>query len=91
MLYAYSVFDAGTESYSAPFFCRARGEAIRSFTEAVGDPKSTVGKYPQHFSLWYVGTFDDSCCVFTMAAPGIAALVVSAREVAMVDVSPGSS
>lgn len=55
----YSVYDSKTQAYMQPWMARTRGEAIRSFTEAVNDPKSSFNKYPGDFTLFEIGTWDD--------------------------------
>lgn len=80
-LQVYAVFDKGTETYGQPIFCRARGEAVRSFGEAVNDPKSTIGKYPVDFSLWHIGEYDDA--KGQLAAAHTPTVIVNAREMVL--------
>ena len=61
MLYkVYTVYDTKAEIYMNPFFQKARGEAIRSFTNLANDESTTVGKYPADFVLFEIGEYDDS-------------------------------
>lgn len=55
----YSVYDSKVEAYLRPFFCRSKGEALRSFIDAVSDAQSPFFKYPGDFTLFEIGEFDD--------------------------------
>ncbi len=54
----YSIFDAKANTYCAPFECVSNGVAIRQLMDLVSDAKTTVSKYPEDFSLYFVGDFD---------------------------------
>ena len=55
----YAVRDTKAEAFMQPLFFNAEGIARRSFSEAVNDSKSIIGKYPGDFDLYKLGTFDD--------------------------------
>ena len=57
-LEAYSVHDSAVGAFNAPMFFRSRGEAVRSFQDACGDPKAGFMSHAEHYSFWYVGQFD---------------------------------
>lgn len=59
-LKAFSIYDVKSESYSPPFFQNTVGLAIRMFTEAANDPETRIAKYPTDFTIFEIGTFDDS-------------------------------
>lgn len=85
-LQVYTVFDKAVNAFLQPFYCRSKGEAIRSFTEACSDGKSNFAKYPLDYFLVHVGEYDDSNAIFTTHDP---VRIVSANEVAPVsDVIP---
>lgn len=44
----------------SPFFNISTGGALRSFEEACRNQESTFHKYPADFTLFEIGTFDDS-------------------------------
>lgn len=54
-----SVRDEAVGAFLTPFFVRSRGEAIRSFTDAINDPKSQFLGHVNDYSLWYIGTWND--------------------------------
>jgi len=64
----YTVRDSKTEAYLQPFFCLTRGQALRSFTEVCKDTNHNIGKYPEDFALFELGTYDDSTAVFNLHA-----------------------
>jgi len=59
-LEVYAVHDTQVEAYMTPFFVQNDNVAIRSFQAVCSDPDSQVSKTPEHYSLFHIGTFDDS-------------------------------
>lgn len=57
---AFSIYDRKALSYGPPFFAATDGAAIRSLTDLVGDPNTTVGRHPGDFVLYCIGSYDDS-------------------------------
>lgn len=55
----YSVFDAAVGVYKRPFFAQADGEAIRAFGDIAADTDHEIGKHPEDYSLFRIGTWDD--------------------------------
>lgn len=57
----YTLYDSKSESYVAPFYAKAKGDALRQITAVVNDPNSKhdFGKYPEDFTLFEIGMFDD--------------------------------
>lgn len=64
-LNAYTIFDSATGAYSRPFFSTADGDATRNFSDIANDPEHPIGKHPEHYSLYRVGTFDDQTGQFS--------------------------
>ena len=56
----YSVYDDAAKAFLQPFFAVTDGLAIRSFTEAVNDPNTSLSKYPSQFTLFQIGEYEDS-------------------------------
>lgn len=54
-----SLYDSAAESYSHPLPFKSLGEAIRSIQDALRDDKSKLAAWPEHFSLFQIGTFDE--------------------------------
>lgn len=55
----YSLLDGKSKVYSKPFYANNDGEALRSFADAVNNKDLLCGKYPEDFSLFRVGVWDD--------------------------------
>lgn len=53
--------DTAVEYFQpAAHVVRARGEALRNFTDVVNDPQSKhLHNHPQDFELWILGELDD--------------------------------
>ena len=56
----YAVHDSAIGAFNRPLFFRSRGEAIRSFQDAVADEQSGFRAHASHYSLHQIGTYDDS-------------------------------
>lgn len=55
----YTIYDSAAEVHSPPHMILNHGAAIRVFTELCNDPKTQPGKNPEHFSLWYLGSYNE--------------------------------
>lgn len=73
-----SIFDQAVGAFMQPFFSRSNGEAIRSFSDAVGDSKTPFCSHPEHYNLFRVAYFDDATGVFEL--PPAPVLLGSAVE-----------
>ena len=60
LLLMYSVHDSVSGVYDRPFVARAEGDAVRSFGDIANDKEHPIGKHPEHFSLFHVGTWNDN-------------------------------
>lgn len=56
----YTVRDNKAEAYLTPFFMRSDGEAKRALIASSEDIKSNFNKYPEDFSLWKLGEYEDT-------------------------------
>lgn len=77
-----SVYDSAVGAYLPPQFLRSKGEAIRAFINAIGDPKSQFFQHPADYTLFELGEFDDQTGRFEIFAAPIpygTALEFSAR------------
>lgn len=68
-LNAYSLFDNKALQYHPPFFSSTDGAAIRSISDLVADPNTTVGRHPSDYVLYFVGSYDDQNALFTPEVP----------------------
>ena len=60
----YSVYDSKAEAYLPPMFFPSKGVAIRAFTVAVTDASHDFHKFSEDYTLFELGSFDDSNAVF---------------------------
>lgn len=65
-----AVYDLAVGAFGRPVFVRSKGEALRSFQNEVNkaasvEGASAVADHPEHFQLFFMGTFDDSEGRFT--------------------------
>lgn len=66
ILKIFSVYDCKVEAYMSPFFMQSRGQAIRAFGDTVKDTSSQFSKHPADFTLFELGTYDDSSASFDL-------------------------
>jgi len=59
ILKIFSVYDSKAESYMAPFYFHAIGQALRAFTDTANDTKSSMFKHAGDYTLYCIGDFDD--------------------------------
>lgn len=59
-LFVFSVYDSKVEAFMNPFFMNSKGEAIRAFSDTVADSKHPFAKHPADYTLFCLGTFDNS-------------------------------
>src|SRR3954469_11190226 len=76
-LQIFSVYDKAVQAFLQPFYSRSKGEAIRSFGEAVNDKEHPFAKHAADYSLMQLGEFDDQSGIFHTADP---VRVISALE-----------
>lgn len=79
MLKVYTVYDKAVGSFMPPFYCKADGEAIRSFMDAVNQSDSPFFKHPGDFELYALGDFDQGSGLYECGSPR---RIISASEVA---------
>lgn len=62
----FTVFDQKAGMYLVPMFQVSRGVAQRLFLAAVKDREHEFGKFPEDFSLFELGEYDESCAEFRL-------------------------
>lgn len=68
-LHVYTVYDKAIGAFMQPFFVRAKGEALRSFSDACNDEKSNFYRHAADYTLMFLGEFDDSNGLFVCQDP----------------------
>ena len=76
----YSIYDVKAEVFHLPFYNKTHGEAERNFLQLTKDEKSMIAKYPEDFSLYHMGTYDDSTGLIQSLKEPM--LIVSATTIA---------
>lgn len=56
----YSIYDSKAEQFSPPQVYHNDMLALRAFEGIVNDDKMLIKKYPEDFSIYYVGNLSDS-------------------------------
>lgn len=56
----FAVYDNKAQAFANPFTMQNRAMAIRAFKYAVNDKTTEPGKFPEDYSLFILGTFNDA-------------------------------
>lgn len=59
-MHVYSVYDSASDLYLQPWFAQADAAAIRLFAKMCTDENTTFCIQPSDFTLYRIGTFDDT-------------------------------
>jgi hypothetical protein len=59
-LNAYTIYDVASGVYMRPFFSQADGQAIRGFKDIACDADHEIGKHPEDYTLYRIGSFNDN-------------------------------
>lgn len=54
----FTVFDSAAKRYLQPFFAESIEVAIRSFRQAVNEDGHQFNRFPEDYTLFHVGSFD---------------------------------
>lgn len=65
LLKIFSIRDDKAGYFNTPFFQRTTGEAERSLQQLVSDKNTLPGKYPEDYSLYEIGSYDDQTGLIT--------------------------
>ncbi len=60
-----TVYDVKAEMYLEPFWAPTIEFAIRGFREAVNTPGHQFAKWPEDYTLFHIGTFDQKLGTFS--------------------------
>ncbi len=59
-LNAYTIYDVASGVYMRPFFSQADGQAVRGFKDIATDAEHEVGRHPEDYTLYRMGSFNDT-------------------------------
>ncbi len=62
----FTIYDSKSEAYLQPFFLLTRGQAVRAIRDCVSDRDHQFGRHPEDYTLFELGTFDDSACAWEL-------------------------
>lgn len=65
----FSVYDAAAGAYLHPFFAPTVEFALRNFRQAVNTPDHQFAKFPEDYTLFLIGRFDQSTGQLTPLEP----------------------
>lgn len=55
----FAVYDKKVGAFNTPLSFRSKGEAMRSFMDAVSDGKQTFARHPEDYVFMHLGSYDD--------------------------------
>jgi hypothetical protein len=64
----YTIFDSAAQAHLSPMFMLNDGIALRWFSDGINreGTKNNLFNHPEQFTLFKVGTWDDSTCQFEL-------------------------
>lgn len=62
----FTVYDSKVEAHLPPVLFQTKAEFLRVIGSNINDPNSQIGKYPEDFTLFEIGTWDEQKGVVTM-------------------------
>lgn len=68
----YCVYDSKAETYSPPMLNKTKAEALRDFATAANNPQTLPGKFPEDFTLFELGAYNDQNASFELHPTAIA-------------------
>lgn len=79
--FIFSVYDSAAEAFLPPFFVPAIALAIRTFKQTANTPEHHFNQHPSDFTLFELGTFDQSTgAITTHATPTSHGLAITHIE-----------
>lgn len=66
ILRVFAIYDSKAEAYLPPFTMKSKGEAIRALSGLVNDAQHNFCKYAEDFTLFDIGSWDDTSCKYDL-------------------------
>lgn len=63
-----SIYDSKAEAFMQPLFFQAKGQAVRSFADAVNQD-GNFKNHPDDYTLFCIGSYDDATGLLEPIAP----------------------
>lgn len=67
--YVYSIYDSKAKIHNSPFYVLNDQMAVRGCSRLVQDPNSDISFSPGDFTLYKLGTFEDTTGTFEILSP----------------------
>ena len=64
--FTFSIYDSKAKNYHIPYNLKNEAVAVREFADIVNDPKSSIYKHPEDYTLFKIGTWDDHDAKFKL-------------------------
>lgn len=71
----FTIYDEKSEAYLQPFFLDTVGQAIRAITDCVNDNQHQFYRHTSDYTLFHLGSFDDSTGEFDQNKKSLGSLV----------------
>lgn len=55
----FALRDAKVEAFMRPFFCRSKGEAIRTISDYAAEENSPLHRHPEDYMLFQLGAYSE--------------------------------
>lgn len=65
----FSVYDSAAGAFLEPFFSRTPETAIRAFRATVNSGQNDISSFPEDYTLFHIGTFDQETAEFSTFTP----------------------
>lgn len=62
----YTIYDLKAGVYNKPFYMHNDSVVIRAMEDLINDPQNDIGRHPEDFIVWMLGTFDDNEAKFDL-------------------------
>lgn len=69
ILNVYALLDTKAGYFGAPFYAQTHGEAMRICIDAATDMRSTIARYPNDFTLYAIGQYDNTTAFIKTEMP----------------------
>lgn len=64
-----ATYDKATEMYNDPFFALTLSQSTREFSDVLKNPEHPMAQHPEDYSLFQLGTFNNSTGVLEVQEP----------------------
>jgi hypothetical protein len=66
----FTIYDVKAEAFLQPFFMPTKGQAVRAIKDLLFNPDHSFSRYPEDYTLFYMGEYSDTNGAFTtLSAP----------------------